>query len=198
MNKNLECLLACMIMVIVNRSSKYVALNGTYTNVNEKPLYDILNGYTAIISEKYADILMTLTLIYFIVRWLFIDISIITTYLLIATTVLLLRLISFNLTTIPPVLQKYASSGKDYMFSGHISVMVIITVLTFLHSKSNIEKYIMGILTIAEIYFLIASRMHYSVDIYIGIIISSLVSVFLNNYLIKDRIDTPINNPNEL
>ena len=99
------------------------------------------------------------------------------------SVVLIIRLISFNLTSIPPALSTYINRGRDYMFSGHISTMIIITFLTILYLYYSIEKYILSILSIIEIYLLVASRQHYSVDVYIGVIVSLLISYNMNNYL---------------
>lgn len=173
MNKYLHCLMISIIMIIINRCSKYSALYGELHN-----FLPVINGY-------YADILMSSALIYFIIRWFIGNIDILTIFMYILSIILFIRLISFNLTTIPPTATEYIKSGKDYMFSGHISTMIIITILTIIYSTFNIEKYTLICLSLLETYLLIASKQHYSVDVYIGIIISSLITFNMNSYLSK-------------
>lgn len=183
MDKYLHCLMITIIMIIINRCSKYSALFGDYKSINNSPLFDIGHNSLEIINGYYSDILMSATLIYFIIRWLYGNIDIVIIFMYIMSIILIIRMISFNLTSIPPALIEYMCSGRDYMFSGHISTMIIITILTILYSRYNLEKYILSILSIIEIYLLIASRQHYSVDVYIGVIISSLITYYINGYL---------------
>ena len=166
-------------LIIIYTINKYIALYGQYENINEKPLYDIFHNYLQLIDNKYVYILPIVILIYFNIRWYGSDI--LTSFLQIATILLLIKLITSNITTVPPTLEIYKYYGKDYMFSEHIALLTLITTLTFINSQYNIEKYSLLIFTVIEAYLLVASRIHYSVDIYIGTLLTFLLTIFINN-----------------
>lgn len=103
------------------------------------------------------------------------------------------RLIAFTVTHFPPATKEYVykmenepmvwnvlgflitksfNSCTDYMFSGHAVYFTLLNLSLCDLSHQTIEKKFFFIYTIVGIITIIASRLHYTVDVLIAIIIS--------------------------
>ncbi len=61
------------------------------------------------------------------------------------------------------------------MFSGHTVHMTLITLFTIYYSENWIEKWIVGVNYFPYLLMIVASRLHYSVDVWIGSLLSILL-----------------------
>lgn len=203
MSKYLHCICVCIIALLIYKCNSLLAVNIIYHNINEKPLNDVIHNNTPPINPKYTDYILNSIVLYFILRWFKNDINVIIKYGYILIIIQLLKIIAYTVTSVPPILRKTCAdrtinnkniilSGyntksvcKDYMFSGHMSNFVIITTLTYLYSPYNIEKYILLIFALINAYIIITSRIHYSNDVFIGSIISSLLTLIMAKIEVK-------------
>ena len=109
--------------------------------------------------------------------------------------VLFIRLISINLTIMPSSNVECRlghskiianSQCNDMMFSGHTS-LVFLTLLNLFY-EGKIKKTTAGILMILYIATLLTTRSHYSVDIYIAIVISFLTDAYLRGRILNPKL----------
>lgn len=98
-----------------------------------------------------------------------------------------IRVIAFSITTLPPTIEecvgKYGNSIQwfvfpfdqccsDYIFSGHAVHFTLIFLYTQVYSKVWLEKKIIEHLFIPYLLMIVASRLHYSVDVFLGTVMS--------------------------
>jgi hypothetical protein len=157
---------------------------------NHKHLYDLGFNLIPEISSSWHDYLVFLCIFLFTLRWIFVNVELVNKILIYMSITYILRLISINLTILPPIgdcNHVYADSPYrsvfiydsstcfDYIYSGHISWMIFIVLLSYYnkHSKLEIIFYLLSLFMVG--YLIIATRSHYSVDIYLGTLISTLV-----------------------
>lgn len=174
---------------------------------NDDGLYDTLhNSFDKIISMKYTNYIVFIFMIYCIIRFIFINTRYIGDALILISVLFILRLLTFTLTNVPPpyILKKnkelckyklfgkhfgfsfnnIASTCNDFMFSGH-TIHIIAFLLFILYFSNNlIEKIVLFCLSLIILFFIINSRMHYTSDVVVAIIITFL----LFNYMFITKI----------
>jgi len=150
---------------------------------------------------KNVNYLLYIYIIYSIIRLITLNPKYIGDVLILISILFILRIITFTVTNIPPTyslqknkqLCKYKIFGKhfgfsfnnithtcnDYMFSGHTVHIVSFLLFILYFSKNIIEKIILTFIALLILFFIINSRMHYTSDIVVAIIITFL----LFNYL---------------
>ncbi|ARF09899.1 PAP2 superfamily protein [Indivirus ILV1] len=160
------------------------------------PLYDIGFKYLPVISPKICDYLLLSLGTYFIMRWITIDREKIYTFAKMMSWIFIIRLFCFGSTTVPvpipncnarkiddpiiwnvlPYLPNYHTySCYDLMFSGHAAHSTLILLYTIYYSNNIIEKIIILNSSVLCNILIIASRIHYTHDVIVGITISALM-----------------------
>ena len=198
-NKYLIFVSSLAYYLIVGYLNEWVAINQPlYYNKseNDKDIHLKDEGYSFFIKfftvkENSSINLMFFVLIfYFLIRFIIsFDISITSSFLFILGSVMLLRVISFYITKIPPIVSKCSNTNHwkhkwlflyddktcgDYMFSGHAATYVLISLFFTEFSGYIIEKILIWIISCIGILLLIITRIHYSVDVFIGFFVSIL------------------------
>ena len=122
--------------------------------------------------------------------------------------ILLFRLFSFTVTQTPPPyskedikryktchrtvlghfglnLSKVNSSCIDSMFSGHAATTIIAAMMVILFSNYPIEVIFFSFLIPINLFFISASKLHFTSDVYISSIITALLLIIINLFLIS-------------
>jgi hypothetical protein len=165
-------------------------MTAPYSNV---PLYDVGFEYLPKISSKYCDILLMILSLYFTLRWLFVDMKKLRDFLRIMSWVFLIRICCFSSTTVPfptnecnsrkvgdPIVwnvfpylwDNHTNSCYDLMFSGHAAHVSLIMLFTIIYTSNCIEKWLVFISTLTCYICIIASQIHYTHDVIVGVAIS--------------------------
>lgn len=192
----------------------YVAENVNFKEVNAPPLYDVIHSITKVyLSITNLNRYMLFIIITFLLRWLFIgDKRIIVLFFLLTAIIYCFRVFTFTATQTPPpethhehacprqslsyILRGSFSSkyaGKmcmDNMFSGHASTMLIILFLTLKYSPYMLEKIYYIITSFILLFFVITTRIHYTSDVIVAIIICSLLFLAFPQKYILSKITT--------
>jgi hypothetical protein len=174
---------------------------------NQNTLYDIVhNNIKQFPPVKIINYLVYLFILYTIARWSPIDIKILSLYFLSLSILLILRLITFTTTQSPPPIskknkwrihnckkkkmvniginfKKMFDSCVDNMFSAHTFHVITALTIIFLFSNNLIEKIILFLIAIFTVFSITSSRLHYTSDVIIAIIISPLITYFLKQKL---------------
>lgn len=160
--------------------------------IDHPALYDRLHNVLPVFPKLYADVIVIGLVGYFILRWGIRYPKIIENYLWIATVLFIGRVLCFTMTQFPPSrpgcttrkeggkiiakpFVKNWQSCRDMMFSGHTLHSVLVLLFVLYLSKSYTEKSIVFIAVILELVFIIGSRIHYSVDVFVATLVSILV-----------------------
>lgn len=196
--------------LIVGLASIFVSENLTHYEHNSKTLYDVIHRLTPAWPNMFVPTLLVIFyFLYIIVSWIRVDLNIISLYFVSLSLIQIIRLFTFTLTQTPPPQKKdnewridhckrhilnyigisfrKANVCVDNMFSGHTAHIIAALTIVFLYSSNNIEKLLLSILAAISVIFIITSRLHYTVDVIVSIVISSLMVYFLSkniNYLI--------------
>jgi hypothetical protein len=188
---NQGIIIAIVLYLLVGYINEFFATNQVYWMVNQKPLFD--RGFNLIpqIPYHYADFLLIILAVYFIMRWGIKNVQIIENYLWIITILFIGRVLAFSSTQIPPAVEGCKSRKAtdsitwfvgpkrdecmDYMYSGHTIHAVLIALFVLFLSNSKIEKVIIVLLVIIELFFIIGSHMHYTADVIIGTTVTVLM-----------------------
>lgn len=181
----------------------FISENITDFEWDKKPLYDIIHTNFPI--YPHPDIPNYLVVFYFfytLCRWFPIDLKIVALYFISTSLILTYRILTFSMTQTPPPklngdeLQKYhckrnmfshiginfkkvSGTCVDNMFSGHATHIVCAITIILLFSKSIIEKMVLSLVGIFALVTIITSRLHYTSDVLIAIIISVLSVISL-------------------
>ena len=192
--------------IIIGIVSVFASENIADREWNEKTLYDIVHEYTPVWPHPqiptyfvYASILYTL------IRWTPINMRIISLYFISLSLILTFRLFTFSVTQTPPprlkndewrkhhckrnmfshigVNFKNVDTCIDNMFSGHTTHIVVAMAIVLLFSKNLIEKLLLLLLTSFAVFTIISGRLHYTSDVLVATIISSLTVFYLKQKL---------------
>lgn len=185
----------------------FVTENISDREVQKQTLYDVIHNLVPTFPKPYVPTYaLYFFLIYTLLRWSMTDISKISLYFLSLAVLLLMRLFTFTLTQTPPprnkdskwridhckrnVLSNFGISFAkmsgtcvDNMFSGHAAHIVVPLVIIFMYSKNNIEKIGLSLLGFVSLITVITGRLHYTSDVIVSTIISSLTVFFLSKKL---------------
>ena len=172
--------------------SEFVAENQVYHMIDAKPLFDRGHNLLPVLPQLYTNVLLYSLIGYFILRIGYQqNITILTNYLWMVTLLFMGRTILLIVTQLPPSLPECSTVKKgdplhfklldskwkeclDLMYSGHTIHATIIFLCILYMSPYTIEKVIIGLLTFLEYIFIIASRMHYTADVVVAMIVSTL------------------------
>lgn len=167
--------------LIHNASLNYYAL------YEERPLYDSLHNI--IPYHKYSVYFSEIIMIFFILLfYLFYkkrNISIFNHFIIIFSLIHIIRCILFSLTLLSDSSNNctfglFSGSCNDLLFSGHISVVLLIILFVYKYKLFNSKgvKNSLLFLFILMICFILSSRNHYSIDIVTALIITYMIYHF--------------------
>jgi len=188
MKKIYSLIISIIVYLIISYINQFIAQNQIYPYEELPPLYDKLHNILPILSAHLPDIGLIFLVLYFILRWIIKDISILINFLWIVSLLFIGRAILISITKFPRIL-KYCENNNycfnifmkswnkcpDYMYSGHTIHCVLIALFTLYLPCKYIEKIIIILATIIELIFIIASRMHYTIDVLVALLVTILI-----------------------
>ncbi len=172
------------IIMPVCRQNIYSIAQKFYKKYSEKRLYDLghamipYHKYSKYISEIIVSIISISILIIFILHP---NIKLLYSLFFIYSILTILKGCFFNLTLLPDASQectfsKYFGSCNDLFFSGHTAkIFVLLLLCDHYDLIPNYISYIYYILFGIMMLFILSARNHYSIDIFIGIIMALVV-----------------------
>ena len=188
-------LYAILFYLTIGYINQWYSINMT-APYQKEPLYDVGFQYIPKINyPQISDLVLFLLCLYFCCRWIFDRIKIYH-FIKMMAWIFVIRLCCFGSTTVPypqegcnsrkigdpfvwnvfPYMAEYhIHSCYDLMFSGHAAHITLIWLNTIIYSKSYIEKYIITFFSLLSNYIIIATRIHYTHDVIIGMIMAILM-----------------------
>ena len=144
-------------------------------------MFDILQDIIPTINYKYSKICDTITLLNILIVYWY---DLLPYFLNYYIPVMLIRGICINLTIVPKsahyklnalVKAGVMAGNYDKIYSGH-TCCYILSLLTLLscETTSSIVIFMLGLLMSLSFYILLATRSHYSLDIWLGAVVSVL------------------------
>lgn len=100
----------------------------------------------------------------------------------------LIRSITINLTILPKHSlcnrkPQYDVGCYDKLFSGHYCFIVLVSIILYKHKRLNIQ--FISLYNLINIYLILATRSHYSVDLFFASYVSITIYCLLNKYIEK-------------
>jgi hypothetical protein len=186
-----QLLIAIVIYLFIGYINEFVIENQVYHGIDNPPLFDRGHNLIPLLSKRLPDITLIIFLVYFIVRWGIRYPSSVINYLWIISLLFIGRVILLSVTQFPPALpncstvndgdnihfilfRKGWNECKDYMYSGHTIHCVLVTLFTLFLSPYTLEKILIIMATVVELVFIIGSRIHYSIDVLVGTLVTIL------------------------
>jgi hypothetical protein len=206
-NERYLLILSILLYSIIGILTIFISENISNFEWDKEPLYDIIHAnYPIYPPPDIPTYFVVFYFLYTLVRWGPIDLRIIALYLMSTSLILAYRILTFSLTQTPPPklegddsqnhhckrnmfshiginFEKASGTCVDNMFSGHATHIVCAITILFLFSKSIIEKLVLSLVGIVALVTIITSRLHYTSDVLIAIIISVLSVTSLNEYM---------------
>ena len=170
-------LIVLIYFCIISYSNEWFAVNQPNYYKKSKPLKDLGFNVFPKINPSIANYMLYLTVAYFFARFIFKDISVLTSFLFIMSIIFTMRIFCFNVTHMPFTWKNCENKEKwqrtfmfiydtdscgDYMFSGHASYYALIVLFFLYFSKNMNEKILVTIYSILGTIAVIAGRLHYS------------------------------------
>lgn len=149
---------------------------------NQPPLSDLGHNFIPEINSKYMLICDIILVFMFMILSIFVDsCDIFTDFFKKGSLLLFMRSISILLTDLPQLKahlcfrnnNKDFNCTNDYMFSGHTSITLLIA-LFIANANSYLYIPMVGIYVL-QIFLILSTRMHYSIDVFIATILTTLV-----------------------
>lgn len=166
--------------IIVQITLKPITLKNI--NPQQPPLADLGHKLIPSIDPKHMLICDAILVFMFIVMFTFIDSpKVLAEFFRKGSWILFLRSISIMLTDLPQLNTHLCSvtnsndsnCSNDYMFSGHTSMTLLIALFV---AKSNTSLCIpMIVLSVIQVLLILSTRMHYSIDVFIAIVLTSCI-----------------------
>jgi hypothetical protein len=189
-----EVIFAIVAYLFVGYINEFTAENQVYHTVHDPPLFDRGHQLFPVISMNYANGLLIALLFYFLFRWALKHPSTLVNYLWMTTFLFIGRVVLLTVTQLPPpilgcssvakgdplhfkLLQKTWTECMDLMYSGHTIHSVLIALFVLYLSPYAWEKIIISGLTLIELCFIIAGRLHYTSDVLVAALVSFLTFV---------------------
>lgn len=195
----LHMLYFVMAYIGISFLSLYVAEHFGNSEYNKEPLPDIVhdNSNHWPPNKNIPNYLTSAIVLWTLGRLYFINFSLIGYFFAILFILILLRLPAFVFTLTPPpgknahchyreVKQLFSFSFEKYgncidnMFSGHTAHIIIALLFILFYSKYTIEKILLVIVSLFSLFTLISAEYHYTTDVYISTIISTLLFVYVH------------------
>ena len=207
MNKinKIKLLIYCIsLYIFIGLVTIAVTENISDREVNKETLYDLIHEITpAFPTQRTVTYIVYFFILYTFFRWGYFDLNKVSLFFFSLAVIYLLRLFTFTFTQTPPPsnkdnqwridhckrtilssfgisLKKISSACIDNMFSGHASNIVVALTIILLYSKYKTEKIVLSLLGILSLITVITGRLHYSSDVIVATIISSLTVFFIS------------------
>ena len=190
---------AFIFFAIVGYLNAFLTLNLYDPLRTNPPLPDRGHDYFPVISLTIPNVMLIGYFVYFIIRNLAVrNLQNISKFLVCISLVFTIRLFTYTLTTYPPPLPHCESrqvgepivwnvlgnmfkdndnTCLDMMFSGHASYFTLILLFIIKDSTSDIEQAINVAYYVVGLFGIIASHMHYSSDVVVGVAVTVLMAV---------------------
>lgn len=171
---------------------EFAAENQVYYMVDRKPLFDRGHNWFPVVPSLYADVVLGFLMVYFVLRVaLQNNVSILTNYLCLVALLFSGRILLLYATQLPPPVPNCSTVKKgdplhfdllnsqwkecmDLMYSGHTLHSTLIFLFILYMSPYPAEQFAIGLVVLAELYLIVASRMHYTADVVVAVIVSIL------------------------
>jgi hypothetical protein len=184
--------IAIIVYLIVGYINQFATENTIYYVIDQPPLYDSGHNVLPLVPKIYADMTVISIVSYFILRWGFLYPKTLENYLWLATILFIGRIAMFSVTQLPPPIPGCSSKKpdepihfqvmrtkwqecKDLIYSGHTFHTVLVLLFILYLSNSNLEKLIITVVSGIALVLIIASRIHYTVDVLLATLITILV-----------------------
>ena len=184
--------IALFVYLAVGYINQFATENAVSYVMDMPPLYDRGHNVLPVVPKIYADILVITIVLYFLLRWGIKYPKALENYLWIVTILFVGRVVMFTVTQLPPaepecsnkkpgepihyqVMRKGWKECKDLIYSGHTLHAVLVLLFVLYLSKSILEKIIVTIAVGIALVLIIASRLHYTVDVLLATFITILV-----------------------
>lgn len=197
----IHVLLSFLLFLIVAAGDTFFAENTFDYELNRKTLVDVIHNNFPKIKDSIATAIVFLLLGYSFFRFIFIDPSVVTYMFILISIMFFFRIFAFTITQVPPTyvkgdkdrnqcrrtvlnhvgfsLTKSDSGCTDYMFSAHTAITIIAGMMVILFSKYPLEVALFACIIPINLFLISSSRLHYTSDVYISTIITSLLLVAL-------------------
>lgn len=190
---NLEGIVIALILYgVVGYINQYVTENTVSHVMDYPPLFDRGHNAFPLVPKLYADVIVISIVAYFVLRWGVRYPKTIENYLWIVVFLFIGRVVMFSMTQLPPplpgcsakkpgdpkhfrVLKKSWKECKDLIYSGHTLHAVLVLLFVLYISKSVLEKVVVACAVVIAIVMIIASRIHYTVDVLLATLLTILV-----------------------
>tara|TARA_Y100000389_G_scaffold105614_1_gene102525 strand:- start:1538 stop:2218 length:681 start_codon:yes stop_codon:yes gene_type:complete len=197
-------ILSILLYISISIITVFVSENITDREVDYATLYDVVHKNTSPYPKQYIPTYFVyFFILYTIVRWGSVDLRILSLFFLSLSAILFMRLFTFTTTQTPPPsvgdskwridhckrnllshlgisFSKYPYVCVDNMFSGHTSHIIVAITIILLYSSYTIERIGLTLLGLLSLIAIITSRLHYTADVIVATIISSLTVFFIS------------------
>lgn len=212
MNIWVALLISLIFYGIAGLLDEFISENISDKVYNQKPLYDFIHkNFKRYISFENVTKILTLVMIIFVIRFTtFGDKRVVVLFFVLMAILYLFRSLTFSLTQTPPpekdasnvcarnkygVIKGWMFSFKsldetciDNMFSGHASTILVICLLVLKYSPYLLEKILIGVFTPIYLFLITSSRIHYTSDVIVSIIITTLLFIAFPKKLLFSKI----------
>lgn len=187
----------------------FLAMNIVNPTVGMSSLPDIGFYYLPSISMVLTDAIICTIYAYFFIKWFYVNKDILARFFYLCTFLFIIRTFTFTVTYIPPCVPDCVSrkDGEDFkwftfsfdqgcsdhMFSGHSVHITLFLLFTLYHSQVLIEKILISIIYLPYLFMIIASRLHYTVDVIIGVLLTMFLYYIDSEGLFLDKIRFRLN-----
>lgn len=185
-------IIALIVYGAVGYINQFVAENTVWQEMDTPPLYDLGHNALPLVPKLYADVVVVAIVAYFVLRWGLRYPKTLENYLWIVTVLFVGRVVMFSVTQMPParpecsskkagdpkhfrVLKKTWKQCTDLIFSGHSLHAVLVLMFVLYLAKSTLEKVVVTVAVAIALVLIIASRIHYTVDVLLATLITILV-----------------------
>lgn len=178
------------IYLLISYANLLSSINIFYPQYANYVLFDIGFTYLPTVNPIIPDLILIFYYIYFTIKWFLIHKPLLSKFYIQLSLLFFMRLVAFNITYLPPINDDCVGNINDgfkwitpyvgyacfdNMFSGHTVHMTLLTLFTIHYSENWYEKIIVKLSYIPYLILIVASRLHYSVDVWIGTLLSILL-----------------------
>lgn len=186
-------LVALVAYLTIGYLNQFATENQTTPEADRPPLYDVGHNLLPRVGLIYPDIMLYFVIAYFVLRWGIRYPKVLQNYLWLLVILFMGRIVMFTTTRVPPppregcherhpgekiilaVRQKENHTCADMLYSGHTFHVMLVLLFVLYLSHSRTEKVLMFVATLLTLLVVIAARIHYTVDVLIAVLVSTLL-----------------------
>lgn len=186
-------LIALAAYAAIGYLNQFATENQTTHEYGRRPLYDVGHNLIPQVPLIYPDIALYAIVGYFIIRWGIAYPKVLQNYLWLLVILFIGRIAMFTTTRVPPppregcyerrrgekiivvVKKKKNHTCQDMLYSGHTFHVMLVLLFVLYLSHSSVEKALVFVATVLTLLLIIAARIHYTVDVLIGVLVSILL-----------------------